>query len=260
LYFLEKGELKSSEIIRRLDSGWDELLRTIPQEYSGRLWALPQHYLLHNDTPDIIRHLKLCEDVLKGRPIIIDVIPTGGHFRLTVVTKDKPGLFADLSCIMACMHLEVLSAKVFTWHNGIAVDTFEIAPSWNGYDDWDRFEEIFNSLSSGETDTSTALSQIPALLNLTKKPKFKTEPLVNIDNQSSDFFSIIEIRATRTKDLLYLISQTISIHKLSIHRAFITTDSDTSVNIFYVVDETGEKIEDRDKQANLIKAVRKVLM
>ncbi len=260
LYFLEKGELKSNEIIRRLDSGWDELLRAIPQEYSGRLWALPQHYLLHHDSPDIIRHLKLCEDVLKGKPIIIDVSPAGGHFRLTVVTKDKPGLFAELSCIMACMHLEVLTAKVFTWHNGIAVDTFEIAPSWNGYDDWDRFTEIFNSLSSGETDTSTALSQIPALLNLAKKPKLKTEPLVNIDNQSSDFFSIIEIRATRANELLYLISQAISLHKLSIHRAFITTDSDRSANIFYVVDETGEKIEDRDRQANLIKAIRTVLI
>ena len=260
LYLLEKGELKSSETIRRLDSGWDELLRLIPAEYSGKLWALPQHYLLHHDTSDIIRHIKLCEAVLKGSPIKIDVIPTGGHFRLTVVTKDKPGLFAELSCIMACMHLEVLSAKVFTWHNGIAVDTFDVSPPWNGYDDWDRFADIFNSLSSGETDTSTVLSQIPALLNPAKKPKFTTKPLINIDNQSSDFFSIIEIRATRAKDLLYLISQTLSINSLSIHRAFITTDADISVNIFYVVDETGEKIEDRGKQANLIKAVWEVLI
>ena len=246
LYFLEKGELKSSETVRRLDSGWEELLRIIPAEYSGRLWALPQHYLLHYDTTDIIRHLKLCEDIMKGKPIKIEVIPEGGHIRLrrlryTIVTKDKPGLFAELSCIMACMHLEVLSAKVFTWHNGIAVDTFDVISPWNGYDAWDRFTELFNNLSSGQTDTSTALSQIPALLHASKKPIFAAEPLISIDNQSSDFFSIIEIRATRAKDLLFLISQAISTHSLSIHRAFITTDADISAIIFYVVDDTGEK-------------------
>ncbi len=260
LYFLEKGELKSSETVRRLDSGWEELLRTIPAEYSGRLWALPQHYLLHYDTTDIIRHLMLCEDIMKGKPIKIEVIPETGHVRLTVVTKDKPGLFAELSCIMACMHLEVLSAKVFTWHNGTAVDTFDIIPPWNGYDDWDRFAEIFNKLSSGQTDTFTAISQIPALLHIPQKPKFAVEPLISIDNQSSDFFSIIEIRAARAKDLLFLISQTISNSSLSIHRAFITTDADISAIIFYVALETGEKIEDRELQSNLIKAIRKALI
>jgi [protein-PII] uridylyltransferase len=259
LYFLEKGELKSSETIRRLDSGWDELLRLTPAEYSGRLWSLPQHYLLYHNTPDIIRHIKLCEEVLKGSPIKIETIHAGGHFRLTVITRDKPGLFADLSCIMACMHLEVLSAKVFTWHNGIAVDTFDVSPPWDGYDEWDRFTDIFNQLSSGETGTTTALSETPALLKLEKKPKVITEPLVNIDNQSSDFFSIIEIRSTRTIDLLYLISKTISINSLSIHRAFITSDADMSLNIFYVVDDNGEKIEDRDKQADIIKAILKAL-
>jgi [protein-PII] uridylyltransferase len=260
LYFLEKGELKSSETVRRLDSGWEELLRTIPAEYSGRLWALPQHYLLHYDTTDIIRHLKLCEEIMKGKPIKIEAIPEGGHVRLTVVTKDKPGLFAELSCIMACMHLEVLSAKVFTWHNGIAVDTFDVISPWNGYDDWDRFSEIFNRLSSGQIDTSTAISQIQPLLHAQQKPELSAEPLISIDNQSSDFFSIIEIRAARARNLLFLISQTISTHSLSIHRAFITTDADISAIIFYAALETGEKIEDRELQSNLIKAIRKALI
>lgn len=259
LYFLEKGELKSSETVRRLDSGWEELLRIIPSQYSGRLWALPQHYLLHYDTTEIIRHLKLCEELMKGRPIKIEVVQEGGHVRLTVVTKDKPGLFAELSCIMACMHLEVLSAKVFTWHNGIAVDTFDVIPPWNGYDDWDKFTDLFTSLSSGQTDTFTAISQIPTLLHASKKPKLAAEPFISIDNQSSDFFSIIEIKSVRTRDLLFLISQMISTHNFSIHRAFITTDADISAIIFYVVDESGEKIENRELQSNLIKAIGEAL-
>jgi [protein-PII] uridylyltransferase len=259
LYFLEKGELKSSETVRRLDSGWEELLRIVPAKYSGRLWALPQHYLLHYDTSEIIRHLKLCEDITKGSPIRIEVIHEGGRVRLTVVTKDKPGLFAELSCIMACMHLEVLSAKVFTWHNGIAVDTFDVIPPWEGYDDWDKFTGLFMNLSTGQTDTFTAISQIPSLLHSPNKPKLAAEPLISIDNQSSDFFSIIEIRAERARDLLFLISQTISTHNLSIHRAFITTDADVSAIIFYVVLKTGEKIEDRELQSNLIKAIGEAL-
>jgi [protein-PII] uridylyltransferase len=97
------------------------------------------------------------------------------------------------------------------------------------------------------------------LLHVSNKPKLSAEPLISIDNQSSDFFSIIEIRAARARDLLFLISQTISTHSLSIHRAFITTDADISAIIFYVVDETGEKIEDRELQSNLIKAIGEAL-
>jgi UTP:GlnB (protein PII) uridylyltransferase len=51
----------------------------------------------------------------------------GDHTRVTMIARDRPGLFALLAGILTINHLDILSSQVFNWLDGVAVDIFTSA-------------------------------------------------------------------------------------------------------------------------------------
>lgn len=49
------------------------------------------------DVDDILYHIKLGDTLVKSMPIAIDVSQKGEYFLLTIITRDRPGLFATLT-------------------------------------------------------------------------------------------------------------------------------------------------------------------
>ncbi|MDO9263126.1 MAG: [protein-PII] uridylyltransferase, partial [Desulfosalsimonadaceae bacterium] len=69
---------------------------------------------------------------------------------------------------------------------------------------------------------------------------------VVIDNDSSSFFTIIEVFACDFKGLLFNITDVISRLGLNIAVAKVATKVDQVVDVFYVRDESDAKIKDPD--------------
>ncbi len=80
-------------------------------------------------------------------------------------------------------------------------------------------------------------------------------PEIIIDNEASDFFTIIEIYAPDCLGLLYQIARSMCDLDLNIHRAFISNKADLSADVFYVTDIAGEKILDPEQQEEIKKAL-----
>ena len=72
-------------------------------------------------------------------------------------------------------------------------------------------------------------------------------PRVIVENNSSDFFTIIEVFADDRIGLLYLITSTLSSLRLDIRIAKIATKGDQVADVFYVLDLEGQKIEDESR-------------
>ena len=84
-----------------------------------------------------------------------------------------------------------------------------------------------------------------ARLKLTRSlPKAHEATEVRIDNETSDRCTIIDVFADDRQGLLHVITNAIFQLGLSIHAARISTRLDQVVDVFYVTDHSGKKLED----------------
>ena len=84
---------------------------------------------------------------------------------------------------------------------------------------------------------------------------------VRTDNSTSERFTIIDIFASDRAGLLYTIARTIFELGLSVSLAKIGTYLDQVVDVFYVTDQAGRKIEDEARleqiRGRLLEAIAK---
>jgi [protein-PII] uridylyltransferase len=78
---------------------------------------------------------------------------------------------------------------------------------------------------------------------------------VKVNNQDSDFYSIVEVIGQDRLGILYEIAQALTDHGCNIHFARISTLGNRIVDVFYVQDEWGEKIEEKNKIDQLKRTV-----
>ena len=156
------------------------------------------------------------------------------------------------------MHLDIISARIFTWHDGTAADVFRVALPWDGYDQWPLISERFRSCISGQTDIAAILSE-NRLFGEKNSPAPQTPKSVTIDNETPSFFTLEEISAPDRAGLLHSIAEVLNDAQLSIHRAFINSAGHRAVDIFYVVDQNGEKLTGNAERIALSKRINEII-
>ena len=85
---------------------------------------------------------------------------------------------------------------------------------------------------------------------------FTVAPRVLIDNKASASHTLIEVNGRDRKGLLYRLTRAIADLKLQIVSAKISTFGARAVDVFYVKDQFGLKIEDEKR----LKAIRESLL
>lgn len=259
---LQRGVLRDPQTMIILEERWNRLIREMPADPGHRrigcLWALPQAYVIHTETDLIQRHMILSSAIKNAADISLDVKEMGDYSRLTIITKDRTGLFSLLVGVLTINHLDILSAQVFTWLNGTAVDTFHVVVPWKDYSGWDKIKDDFRDACTGNMDISTRVGSTKPL-RTESAIRSSSRPQISLDNNFSDFYTLIGVHAPRKYGLLYRTARSISSMKLNIHRAFLSHTGDPCMDVFYVVDELGEKIMDTNMisavEHNIIKAI-----
>ena len=67
---------------------------------------------------------------------------------------------------------------------------------------------------------------------------------VVIDNGASDVYTVIEVYAPDTPGQLYYVTQTMADFGINIHKAYIATEVEQLIDVFYVLDSQGGKLDD----------------
>ncbi|MFC1839743.1 [protein-PII] uridylyltransferase [Thermodesulfobacteriota bacterium] len=269
LHILERGELatldtsqnivKLKRQIRRLTSG--SLSRENLENYFE---VMSPRYKLNTPAAEIVKHIKMLEDLsiklengIKD-PFVFDAKENfnGGYWEVSFIAKDRHGLFSDIAGVLALNNINILNSNIYTWRNGFAVDLFSVTKpldNINPDETWKKIARDFKNRTDGKLSISYRLNKKaqPGVTGLSiKKPS--RPPEINIDNDSSDFFTLIEVFAPDSVGLLYLITRTLFDLHLDIRIAKTGAKGDLSAEIFYVTDFEGQKIEDKT-QINGIK-------
>ncbi len=209
--------------------------------------TLPEDYLLSFTPEEIADHLKKSQ-ALETDALLFYPEKKQNFSTLLVITQDRPGLLAKVCGVLALHNLKVLAAQIFTLPDGTAVDSLDVQGLYPNQDidcDWEKIQEDLGLAITFHLGLEHRLSKkSPNRKKSISKNRPHHEVKVNLNNTSSDSHTIIEVYANDRPALLYFITRTLSYFHLSICRAKIGNHTDQVVDVFYVLDQKGEKITD----------------
>jgi len=262
LNILEKGELASREVVREIEIKKERVLAAVKTDaerrsLEGLFGFLSPRYLLFA-TPDQILQDISCYQQLEDREFMWNVTRTADSETRTVkiCAKDRPGLFSKIAGVFTLNNIDIIDAQVFTWRNKVAVDIFEVKPPPDQLfeeERWLRAEDNLEDALAGKLDLAGALNQKITGYRHKKSPLINRPNRIEIDNHSSSFFTIIEVFTYDYPGLLFNITDALFACRLDIWVAKIATKVDQVVDVFYVRDFDGQKV-DLPEQVEAIKS------
>jgi len=265
---LERRALTDSKRIQDLESKKKEVFSLTREKYPS--WAsekdfelMSPRYLLHTSSEDIVAHMGLFAQLGKDE-LVMDVAKEGGADirTVTLCARDKPGLFSKISGVFALNGLDIFDARIYTWKNKIVLDIFRVTPPKDRiFEDrkWARVKENLKSAIMGKIDLDAALKEKTSFHKGKKLPGADSSERVVVDNSSSSFFTIIEIFANNFTGLLFKITNLLYKNNLDVKVAKISTKVDQAVDVFYVRDLDGQKIDDKKRVQSLTRDIRSVI-
>jgi [protein-PII] uridylyltransferase len=268
LNVLEKGELASREAVKVVEKKQYQVLSQASSPESKKdleelFNVFSPRYLLYANTDQIVEDVRLYESL--GENDFAWNITKSADANTRVVricAKDRPGLFSSISGIFTLNNIDIIDAQIFTWRNQIALDIFNVKPPPDQlFEDerWERAEKNLQSALSGDLDLAKAISEKMAAYRSFKTLGLKRPHRIVIDNDSSSFFTIVEVFTYDFPGLLFNITDALFRCKLDIWVAKIATKADQVVDVFYVRDFDGQKVDSPDQVAAIKTAIEKRL-
>lgn len=232
------------EEIRRLlsDVGHADVLPVVED--------LPPALLGETSTDQIVADLSLLSGLDAKNVDVLGVYQKETNtIRLTVATHEDaaPGIFHRLTGAISAKGLQILSAEINTLADDLVLDRFLVVdPDFVGEPPPERFEEIRKALAKSIQDGSAWAPSFRKTwtINASGQPKMQiAQTRIEVDNASSELFTILDIFAVDQPGLLYAVTKALFDMGLSVGRAKIGTYLDQVVDVFYVTDAEGRKIE-----------------
>jgi len=236
-----------------------EELRRILKDIDPDELNLPEDYLLAFTPEAIKQHLRL-KGRLRTQPVILIPEDKGSCWSLLFMAKDRTGLLSRIFGVLALENIQVLAAQIFTLKDGTVVDTLDVIPTVKrdfSEMDWNRLEKGLEKAVAGRLGLPHRLAEKYRPLMGTPGPSslIGGRSEVTIDNEVSNFYTVIDIVADPKIGLLYSVTRTMAEFGINIYRAMVATMGDRNTLSFYCLDGYGQKILDEELLDELKRAI-----
>jgi [protein-PII] uridylyltransferase len=264
LNVLEKGELATAQAVEIVEQKKKKTLRSAhnpgeKKKIEALLSVMSPRYLLYMPTPEIQKHIRLYHDLATDNSDFIWEIEHAADANtrtVAICAQDRPGLISKIAGVFTLNNIDILDVQVFTWRNNIALDIFKVKPPPDPIledEKWNRTARDLGAALSDELDLTAALKKKMRVYRHAKAGLNKKPHQVTVDHTGSSFFTIIEVFTYDFPGLLFSITDALYQCDLNIWVAKIATKADQVVDVFYVRDVNGQKVDLPD-QVTRIKA------
>jgi len=228
------------ELLRELET---DRIEQVPKDLpanAGFLRGFPLRYLRAHSAAEIQEHLQLYE---QSRPtgVAVKLQPLEGAYRITIVARDKPSLFASFAGAISSFGLDILKAEAFSNASGTILDTFVVADPKRmlqlNPSEADRLGDLLQRISLGRTDAQK-LMRGRALLDTGKRAE---PPRVQFDSDACPTATLVEIDAEDRPGLLYTLATVFSSSACNIDIVLVDTKGHRAIDVFYVAHD-GRKL------------------
>lgn len=235
------------------------LVPTAGKKLKNFLEGLPKRYLAAYSATDVLAHVEMAGR-LGSDPIQL-LLERGRHwFELTLLTTDRPSLFASVTGVLAAWGMNIVKANAFSNQAGTVVDTFYFTDRFRTLElnlqEWERFKRSIIGVLLGEVDLDRMLrdrlrAEKPGLA------KVKIDTKIEFDDTCSSRSTLVQVIAQDRPGLLHRIGSSLSQEKCNIEIALIDTEGQMAIDVFYLT-SNAQKLPP-DHQQRVAKALQESL-
>ncbi len=216
------------------------------EDIKGLLSLMPGRYVISTSAEKIAEDCELASEVAKSNFGAKVSSAAGGTAEITVGAWDRPGLFSSIVGALSSLGMNVCRARVYTGRNGLVIDRIQIS-NWRDIW-WEGIEKLVietlrNAVTSGYAPPGANQREKRPEASAVSGFHRRFPPFLEIDNETSTEYSILEFFAQDRIGLLYDATSLMFEKDIDIISAKINTEAGIAHDSFYV-QRRGGKIED----------------
>jgi [protein-PII] uridylyltransferase len=219
-------------------------------------------YWLSFDPETHARHARMMRDAeARQAPLTVETqpLPARAVTEVTVYAADHAGLFSRIAGALAVAGASIVDARIHTLTNGMALDTFWIQDAAGGVFDAPhrlaRLSVLIEQALSGRLKLAAEIRKQNKTVLGQRLRAIHVPPRVVIDNHASNTHTVVEVNGRDRSGLLHDVTAAISEQGLQIASAHVSTYGQRAVDVFYVKDVFGLKVENERRLTQLREAI-----
>jgi len=267
-HILERGILASPDAKKRIEQSKGNLLRLLSHRFEQKeilqlMEQVSTWYFLSTRLDDMAEHFLLALTMRKRRLAwTLQKLNNAPVTRVILCTYDRPGLFSKMVGVFTLNNMDVLSGNIFTLKNGLALDIYEVTNPLDPFRESEMWSKVYRDAIEAIED------RLPLDELINRKEKADLSPprvfspypdFMRIDNEASDFFTVLEVIGAARAGLLYDLAKEIFSQGLDIRFARINRDKEKSSGVFYVRDAGGQKVSGSAEMERIEKGILSVI-
>lgn len=180
---------------------------------------------------------------------------------ITLVTPDRPRLFAAMTAALAAWGMNVVTADAFANQAGVVVDTFRFTDTFRTLElnesERDRFLASMRDLVAGRSSVEKMLSGRRRPRR--RAPRVAVETRIEFDETASSHSTLLQVITQDVYGLLRAISATLSDLGYNVEVALVDTEGEMAIDVFYLTSEGKRLTEEQEAELRvaLLSAIEK---
>jgi len=252
---LKRGLLASPDATQEIAAKRAALVKALGPEFSETellhlMDQVSSRYFLSAGIEDMVRHFRMALTLGDQRHAwVLQRVTDAPVTRVIQCTYDRPGLYSKMVGVFTLNNMEILAAHIFTLKNGLAFDIYEVTNPVDRYREEERWEKTLGDVRLALEDRLPLDDLIEEKVRSPYGQAHHSHvpKKVKVDNEASDFFTVIEINSPTSLGLSYMLAKEIFALGLDIRFAKVNSDEERLRGVFYVKDAGGQKIHEADQ-------------
>jgi len=213
---------------------------------------MPPFYVVSTPLPLLGMHIAMVRDLVQRDEPVIDFYTKGGekYTELTICCYDdpEPGLFSRIAAALLALGINLHSAQIRTRHGRRNVVLDALMVDFRGDaltpDMQERTRTLLADVLLGRTSGEELL--------IKRGRRLPASAVINdllARNDMSDDHTVVWVTVEDKAGLLYRLTRALSVCRLNLHTAKITSWGGSAQNVFYVTRAEGGKVSDEELES-----------